>query len=405
MATRMHSDRVDGTAGIRLLRTFHWCLVAGSVVLLLVTLISFPLAGHGRISRLLFQLGFAGENNVGAWWSGMLLFLAALQAFDGNRRDELPASATRGWLILALILMMLSFDEVSSLHEWVANTLGTIFWIPLGLGGAAMLACSLGSLWRAGVAKSHIFMILVAFALFGSVVIQEHIQHALNWDNPLAYGVRAFVEEGTEIAAMLLLLHVTAFNTRNVLDAHAGGAFGLARNYSGAATILALLLVPVLVAASFVLPYPGGPADWLASAVFMLAACSVFGEILARRAAAEMRTWLLLAVLVFASMLANAAELGYEISLGGVTVGIRGLGFSLLLPVLWWLFDRHGLRFNAAVMIVLSAVSMFLACSWRTQLVWVTVPALIAIHAYAGATRIRVATGASLPADAVPAFE
>jgi len=379
--------------------------VAGSLVLLLVTLISFPLAGNGWISRLLFQLGFAGENNVGAWWSGMLLFLAAVQAFDGSRRDDLPASGSRGWLMLSLILMMLSFDEISSLHEWVANTGGTVFWIPMGLGGAAMLAYSLASLWRAGVSTSHVLTITAAFALFGSVVIQEHIQHATHWDSRLAYGIRALIEEGTEITGMLLLLYVTGRNTRHVLAMGPGGAFGLARDYSGPATTFALLLVPVLVAASFVLPYPGGPADWLACALFMLAACNVFGEILARHCAVDIRTWLLLAALVCASMLSNAVELGYQISLAGVTVGLRGLWISLLLPALWWLFDKHGLRFNIGAMIVLAVLSLIIACTWRTQLVWVTVPALIAIQVYSGVVRIPSTKRAPAAADALPAYD
>ena len=96
-------------------------------LLLIVTLFSYALAGSGALSRLLFWLGLGGENNIGAWWSGMLLVLAAFFAFDGFFNPDKPLGERRGWLALGFALLFLSFDEIASLHESLSRvSLGSL---------------------------------------------------------------------------------------------------------------------------------------------------------------------------------------------------------------------------------------------------------------------------------------
>lgn len=57
-----------------------------------------------------------GESNYAALWSGMLLLLTALHAYDGaaQNRREAPSIA-RAWLVISVVMILLSFDEIGSL--------------------------------------------------------------------------------------------------------------------------------------------------------------------------------------------------------------------------------------------------------------------------------------------------
>jgi hypothetical protein len=364
-------------------------LTYGSVFLVLVTLISYPLQDRGTLSKILFQLGLSGENNIGSWWSGMLLLLGALHAFDGSLRDDATSSGRRGWLTLSLILTILSLDEISSFHEWVANTFGEIWWVPLGAFGATLFLYMIVNLWRSSLRHSQLALIALAFFMFASIVLQEHFQFAVTWHNNLTYGVRAAIEEGTEVAAMLILVNVSLSNTVNLAGTSSNAALGLSHRAPGGVVIFAVALLPIMVVASYVLPYPGGPADWLASALFLLGACAIFSIIIHNKFGGTTGDYYLLAVLTFASMLSNAVKLDYDPSLLGISVELRGIVLCLVLALVWIGLVMRGMKLPSTPLIFAILGLLLLSALTGLQWVWVTAPCLVAIWAYSAVLQCK----------------
>src|SRR5690606_9464561 len=176
-------------------RRWFSAIVAVSALFVLLTFLGFLVQGFGGPARPLFWLGLSGENNVGAWWSGMLLLLAAMLAFDGFASPTKRETERRGWLALSMLLLFLSFDELASLHEHLAaRSLGQIAALALPL---VVLGCyALIQLHRGGLARRHVGLLLVAYVLLGSVPLQEYVQHSREWPSGAIYGLRAAIEEG-----------------------------------------------------------------------------------------------------------------------------------------------------------------------------------------------------------------
>lgn len=385
-------------AGVRWLRI----LVVISVALLLVTFASYALEGSGALSRLLFRFGLGGENNVGAWWSGMLLFLAAALAFDGYANRAKALRERRGWLALAAALLLLSFDEVASLHEYLAN-LGLGYLVPLGALGLALVGYALWQLRAAGVSARTLALLLAAFALLALVPLQEIVQHTYVWTDSRIYGLRAMVEEGTEILAMLLLIVATRPNSAALL-AHAGEVLAVARWRTHWLAAGALLL-PVLTAATFVLPYPGGPADWLGAVVLLACALSVVRSLLLEPERPSAGPWLLLGFYVMASAATNAVPLDWDPVVLGRPVGLRGVTFMLLCAAAVPVLRLGGRRMGSVVPALATLAAGIGAMRPESQLLWCAAPPAIALWLYAVETRHAAisAPAASAPRLAVAA--
>jgi len=100
-----------------------WICGAGAIGVLLVmaTTVSTLQVAPQPIAHFLSKLNLAGKNQPAAWWSGSLLFMSSIHAFDGyaDRRLRDPQT-TKGWLLIAVVTLALAFDELASLHERVA---------------------------------------------------------------------------------------------------------------------------------------------------------------------------------------------------------------------------------------------------------------------------------------------
>lgn len=86
------------------------------------------------------QLTFTGENNVASWVSSMVLlsvsaiavlcFLVDRQLEKGQDQQWLRY----GWLVLAMVFLILSADELGSFHErigWIATPEKALGWVPV----------------------------------------------------------------------------------------------------------------------------------------------------------------------------------------------------------------------------------------------------------------------------------
>jgi hypothetical protein len=221
-------------------------IVAIDLFLVSVTAVFPHLPSFPGKSILFGPFNLATEMNIAAWWAGISFFFLSILAF------ELFCSRTDGtrlaWLFLSVLLFALFCDEVGSIHERIR------YWsrlLPIGLGALLLLAYSLIVLHRIGHARKTVFFILCGFALFGTVAVQEYLEHHLNWPDWMS-GLRTGVEEGTELAGTFLilwgLLHRNKRGSGHLIEAVPD--FYRIRNIR--AIIFCGLLVHI--AASFILP-------------------------------------------------------------------------------------------------------------------------------------------------------
>jgi hypothetical protein len=356
-------------------------LIGISAALVVITMVSYAVVvEHRGVALFLFWLGLGGENNIGAWWSGMLLALAAFFAFDGFFDKTKRPVEQRGWLALGFALLLLSFDEVASLHEYLTG-LGLKHLAVLGVVGLALASYAMQQLHRARVAWRTLAALLLAFALLASVPLQELIQHKLEWDSPAIYGLRALLEEGTEILAMLIFVAVTSANSASLLRSSEDSFASLARR-RWLVSAAALLLWPILVAATFELT-TGGPASWLASILFLGAA------LLAVRAAVlggglNARSLTLILFYVGASAAATAMQFAWHPALRGVPVNLRGAVFALIVVAAIAVLRANGRRLNAPRALLIASIIAAAAVVWpSSQLLWCALPAGLAIWLFA----------------------
>lgn len=359
-------------------RRWFSILVSISVIFVLVTLLSFVFEGRGMLSRLLFWFGLAGENNAGAWWSGMVLLLGAVFAYDGFATPDKPEPARRGWLALAVMLLILSFDEIGSLHEYLASRgmkeIGVLAALIAAIGLYGLM-----QLYRSGTERRALSLVVAAFVLFATIPVQEYFQHSLEWPRGWIYGARGAVEEGTELAAILLLIAATRRHPPALLEHHGDTLVGLTRHRS-LVLIASIMLLPPLVAATFVLPYPGGPADWLASSLYFGCALLVVRR-LVKASTASTAALSLIAFYLVASLGSNGINLAWDPEIWGREVVLRGIFVAGLLvaavPVLAATGRRPTRLLPAAAPLVI-----ILAALTDSQIVWCTVPVVAALWLY-----------------------
>ncbi len=255
-------------------------ITAVSLLLLIVTFFSPELSGDTRIIQLLSSFSTLGENSFGAWWSGALLLIGAIHAFDGYvlLRQTQPRAAS-GWALISIILLILSADEIGSIHERADRILplGTpLSRAPFAIILLAMLVYALNCLWSTKQQRTKVWPIVLAFLLFGSVAFQEFLEHRIDWTQEMDR-YRGVIEEGTELLGMIILVKVSMTNTRGIFGQQGAGAFPTFQS-------ICLLRVPMLAigaASTPILAYltanlpdqqRGHPADWLAAMFFLFAA-------------------------------------------------------------------------------------------------------------------------------------
>ena len=91
--------------------------------------------GCSEASRLLFELfDLNGENNVPTWFTSMVWAMAAGLAMVASRCEFSPDALMRlSWSLLGGVFLLLSLDEVGSLHERLLGLAGDSLQSALGL--------------------------------------------------------------------------------------------------------------------------------------------------------------------------------------------------------------------------------------------------------------------------------
>ena len=171
-------------------------VVVGSAVAVLWTIFTpaLPDAEWLGLFKQTFNLGL--ELNLSVWWSSMLFFGAAALAF-GLARTE--GEDRFGWMGLALVLALLSLDELGSLHERAEAR----SFYPIVGAVALLLAASLVRLALSGRTRAAA-LITISFGLF--VFSTKVLESVDTLDQGALVGAVRGIEEGIELLGCGLIL-------------------------------------------------------------------------------------------------------------------------------------------------------------------------------------------------------
>jgi hypothetical protein len=169
----------------------------------------------------LSQFNLAAENTVATWFSSMVLFVTAVFAllcYGIGAGEVAKRRFSYGWILMALFFLVLSLDEIGSIHENAGQissldlfgnqTWESVLILPLILVTAYMMAFA----WTQLKDRLPIFLLMAAGALLlVSIPVQEHIESGMwklheadeGWNRPLVF---VLLEEGTEMAAAFFFI-------------------------------------------------------------------------------------------------------------------------------------------------------------------------------------------------------
>ena len=373
-----------------------------SIFFLLATLIA-------PLNNAIFKhLDIGVESNLAALWSGTLLLLIALHAFDGfaAHRTKTPAIA-RAWLMIAMVMAALSLDEIGSFHERVPTFGGQSQWLtllPFAVFFGSMAVYALVVFFRSPRHSGSARLIAVGFLLFGTVAIQEYIQHNTDWTGYL-FRVRTVVEEGTELLGMIFILKATMSNTKGMLGKPShepfpvfevivdlrkiilfGGFFG--------AIFLAYLSLNLTDHTTF--SQRGQPTAWLTSALFFLTALSALRPVLTDGRGAGWQGW---AMAGLVGLGCASSTLSVE---SPVTLPLM-VFLSIVACGLWVFAPRHSARNYIPAMVFLG-VTLFGAWLLRGNVffTYCLVQFVALAFFYVGSARVTSETASAPLAQQVP---
>lgn len=296
----------------RLIVLWYWMAVVVSVIFILALPIRwyFPQFAPNIIGKMQLTV----ENNLAAWWSGVLLFMLAVHAYDAYvaLRERAPKAA-RAWAILAGILLFFSADEIGSMHErlgLLGEYLGISTWgLVLPLGGliGSFLLYALYSLWQdSGESKRHVLPLVIGFGLLGSVVIQEYYELAVDWGTGASVWIRATIEEGSELLGMVVLLGVTLRPTMDIAARTVPSQrrfFSFLPEHARLIFFVLVAFIPVFTLKALILDDQRGQlAEWLAVVSFLTAGLLTLRPVLTGETAVPGRLITIAALCLIASV-------------------------------------------------------------------------------------------------------
>ena len=250
-----------------------------NLFLILVTAI-LPYMGNSFLKwGVLNRLNLGTEMNLAVWWSGSLMLLVGIIAYELSNWDIYSRSA---WVILAILFSLLSLDEIGSIHERVGNLivgLAAYLMIALLAGSALILASWI--LWKNKRDRYGLMLLLSGIAFLVSAAPNEYIEHHVLWPDYLL-GPRTAFEEGLEISgALLCLIGITRYRTTDQLG-RIGlvSLFAIGSSTSAKKILLAGFVLHIGIAwisAYYIEIGPrGDPAVWYFMAIFNFLAVTFF---------------------------------------------------------------------------------------------------------------------------------
>jgi hypothetical protein len=253
-----------------------WVWILGINLLFILFTDVFPYIENSYLKwNIVNHFNLAGEMNLAAWWSGSLLLLCGILAYQNSTS---MFDLKNEWLLLAIAFSLLSFDEIGSLHERISNiSVGLYILLIAGLigGGAYGYVCWM--LWKRGQNKKGVLFLIVGAALFASAAPNEYLEHHVDWPYYLE-GARVAFEEGLEITGMLVCLIGIAgfqkFQNGKASDTHFLLNSEQSKRLQSVLTIAFFLHIGIswIVSHNMTIEFRGNPAVWYFMAVFFLLA-------------------------------------------------------------------------------------------------------------------------------------
>ncbi|MFQ6113215.1 MAG: polysaccharide deacetylase family protein [bacterium] len=337
-----------------------------------------------------------GENNVASWWSGMLLLIISLHAFDGYKllRSQQPKAA-RGWALIALLFLMLSADEISSIHERANAILGLGPWLsllPFAVIMITMLIFALISLSSSKDQRTRVRLLILGSLCFAIVSFQEYVEHNITWQSQT---IRDTIAEGSELLGMMIFLRASISNTQGLFrktGTAVSPTFEAIFSLRSYWIIVGLVAAPILAyITSHLTDHRGHPADWLAATIFFLAAIAACIRYLRNGENVGVRQWALTLACLFASASSVAIRPMYDrLELASVIPLINNVAsfkmllflfLSLFIILCWVLVFKNNTKVYVIPSIIMVALIMPAMFHFTLFLTYV-IPAFLGLIVY-----------------------
>jgi hypothetical protein len=186
-------------------------VVTAFVVAAFVFVLWFHLYG-AQIPKTRAFLNVNGEANFPAWWNATLLLAVAFCALVA-RVQEPDKAQRRAWLLVAVAGLLMSMDEITSLHErmgGLVRSVGintpTFDWLVPGVVIAAAGSLLLVRLGRALPRPTRGLLLLALTGYAGGAIGVEAINGVLREGRILYYWIGTAVEEALEMASCILAI-------------------------------------------------------------------------------------------------------------------------------------------------------------------------------------------------------
>ncbi|MCG8691068.1 MAG: hypothetical protein MI806_07645 [Minwuiales bacterium] len=344
------------------------------MLIVAATVLNFYLPAFSQKWRLIYPFNLGGEQNLAVWWSGILLFMAGVLFYEfycrAADRLRLP------WLLLAILMVTLSVDEIGSFHERLGGWRNMIL---IGLPFGMMFLYAIVQLLSRPQTRRAAYFTLAGFLCFGSVGIQEFLEHTVVWPD-WSRGLRLGMEEGTELLGSFLVL-CGIMDRRGAPDVAAGSApevgamlpdLGCLR-YIPAFLLVGVLLhlgIGMFAQANFDdMVERGNPGSWYPAVVFLLLSVAAVDKAMESPAKTRLFWQVAAAVFLMCSLGAVFARMSITANFVGlprwllvnfyfVYAGVAALA-SVALLAGWRRSGRHLLLLGAMAAVV--AMELLLA--------------------------------------------
>jgi hypothetical protein len=147
----------------------------------------------------------ASEMNYAVWWSGICLFVAAIQ-FYRCRSSNHNSSRNTAWIILSIFSIGLAIDEIGSFHEKIIKEFGFKGLLPIALVAGAGIIYSIVNLYRSALTRMSAVLVSLAILCFFAVAGLELVENSINLDSSLLKPIRLIVEEAMELTGTTFLI-------------------------------------------------------------------------------------------------------------------------------------------------------------------------------------------------------